>query len=142
MAAKKSSIFFSDQYDPLYCIVSYIVVILNMLIFRKRNNLCNQSSDIGVEDDEIEIIEQSSLNDSGGGHAEEHQHSVSQIVSTTEYDSSRYGHSNGSFETGMLLLTSACAHFLYKARLLNGDRQFKKVFQLRTVFNRFWSKGN
>ena len=61
----------------------------------------NQSSDIGVQDDEIEIIEESSLNDSRGGHAEERQHSVSQIVSTTEYDSSRYGHSNGSFETGM-----------------------------------------
>ena len=81
-----------------------------MLNFRKRNNLCNQSSDIGVQDDEIEIIEQSSSNDSRGGHAEERQHSVSQIVSTTEYDSSRYGHSNGSFETGMR--TSAFAHFL------------------------------
>ena len=90
----------------LACIVSYIVVILIMLIFRKRNNLGNQSSDIGVQDDEIEIIEQSSSNDSRGGHAEERQHSVSQIVSTTEYDSSRYGHSNGSFETGMRVLTS------------------------------------
>ena len=100
-----------------------LVVILIMLIFRKRNDLGDQSSDIGVQDDEIEIIEESSLNDSRGGQAEERQHSVSQIVSTTEYDSSRYGHSNGSFETGML--TSACAHFLYKARLLNNFGELK-----------------